>query len=79
MISWGSDTSSDTGKGRLTLDPLSANFFHADQPELREVDVVYWFSFASHPVIMDANMKYVFPSLTMAGASTREPPSSFHP
>ena len=41
--------------------------------------MVYWFSLASHPVIMDANMKYVLPSLTIAGASTRFPPSSFHP
>ncbi len=65
--------------GRLTFDPLSANFFHPDQPELREVEVVYWFSLASHPVIMDANMKFVLPSFTMAGASTRDPPSSFHP
>lgn len=70
-------------EGRLeavgTFDPLSANFFHPDQPELSEVDVVYWFSLASHPVIMDANMKYVLPSLSIAGASTRFPPSNFHP
>jgi hypothetical protein len=62
-----------------TFDPLSANFFHPDQPELNDVEVVYWFSLASHPVIMDANMKYVLPSLIIAGASTRLPPSSFHP
>lgn len=60
------------------MDPLSANFFHAAQPELSDVDVVYWLSFASQPVIMDANMKYVLPSLIIAGASTRFPPSSFH-
>lgn len=59
-----------------TFDPASANFLHGDHPERSEVDVVYWFSFASQPVIMDANMKYVLPSLTIAGASTRFPPSS---
>src|SRR4051812_31008368 len=62
----------------VTFDPLSANFFHEDHPELSDVDVVYWFSLASQPVIIDANMKYVFPNLTIAGASTRFPPSSFH-
>ena len=59
------------------MEPLSANFFHPDQPPLRDVDVVYWFSFESQPVIIDANMKYVFPSLRIAGASTRFPPSNF--
>lgn len=61
-----------------TFEPLSANFFHPDQGPLREVAVVYWFSLESHPVIMDANIKYVLPSFSMAGASTRLPPSSFH-
>lgn len=64
-------------RGPFTLEPLSANFFHPDQPPLRDVDVVYWFSLESHPVIMLVNIKYVFPSLRIAGASTRFPPSSF--
>jgi len=42
--------------GSLTFDPLSANFFQLDQPPLREVEVVYWFSLESQPVIIEANM-----------------------
>lgn len=54
MVSLGREAK---GQGGWTFEPLSANFFQADQPDVREVEVVYWFSLASHPVIIEANIK----------------------